>query len=93
MKTLAKIEKELDELDPEALSFDPPEAERCKAALVRIVEKATSLYGKIGVMPAVAEQDYAERMAQLQASNDEAERIMKKRAWAHRVATARKHPF
>lgn len=48
---LEQIEKQLAAMDPEAMSFDHEEAEQCKAALVRIAEKAATLCHKITARP------------------------------------------
>ncbi len=42
-KKLERIERQLSELDAEAMSFDHEDAEQCKLALTRIVEKAAHL--------------------------------------------------
>jgi len=40
---LEQIERQLSEMDAEAMSFDHEEAEQCKAALVRIVDQAVTV--------------------------------------------------
>ncbi len=42
-KKLEQIERQLSELDVEAMSFDHEDAEQCKLALTRIVETAAKL--------------------------------------------------
>ena len=48
---LEQIEKQMIELDAEAMSFDHEEAEHCKAALVRIAMRAATLCQEVSASP------------------------------------------
>ena len=53
---LEQIELQLSELDARAMSFDHKDAEQCKLALMRIVEKAAKLCGAIKAEPSRDDQ-------------------------------------
>lgn len=55
-QVLEQIEQQLADLDPEALSFDHEDAENCRLALARIVNKAAALCQAISADPPREEQ-------------------------------------